>query len=204
MSIYRDVMGEAFHRLHPMLQKRYCFTTDSTFVAKGTMHVITGGPRWLAPLFWLAAKRKLLFPERGCNVPFIITNRTNEKQVHWERAFYFPGRTRYFNAVMRLDSERCVIEDYLGESAVVYSDLVFVVSDRGSITISSQNQRLLIGKKEIPLPKMFQGIATVKEGYDDEKGVYTINVSVRNPIIGRVFAYEGEFVQHENKNSRNL
>jgi len=52
-------------------------------------------------------------------------------------------------------------------------------------------------KIEIPLPRLFQGLATVIERYDDEQELYQIHVTVRNPLIGRVFSYEGTFSTNE-------
>ena len=61
------------------------------------------------------------------------------------------------------------------------------------MTIKSLGQRLVLGKIEIPLPRIFQGLATVTERFDDEQGLYQIHVTVRNPLIGMVFSYEGMF-----------
>ena len=201
VTIYRKVLGEDFERLHPMLQKRYDLTESSVFEATGTMKEIKGGPKWLYPLFTLGVNWKLLFPERGKNIPFSIKNVSRigpngESQIHWERIFHFGSTKRYFNALMSLDETRLVIKDYLGEPPLVYSDLAFAVADDGSLTIHSLNQRLVLGKTEVPLPKLFQGLATVAERYDEVNGVFCINVSVRNPLIGHVFSYEGEFVQN--------
>lgn len=137
---------------------------------KGVMLDIKGAPWFLKPMMKLLTKRKLLFPEQGSQVPFMINNtpRSNGKQIYWERAFYFPHQTRYFNALMSLDEERLVIKDYLGEPPLMYSDLVFSVED-GALLIRSLKQRLVIGSIEVPLPKWFQGVATVKEDYHDEK-----------------------------------
>lgn len=201
MSIYKKVLGNDFNRLHPMLQKRYDLDVGSTFAATGIMKEIKGGPLWLYPLFRLGVYWKLLFPERGKNIPFSIINRARigsdgESQIHWERVFHFGMTKRYFNALMSLDEIRLVIKDYLGEPPLVYSDLAFEVSDEGAITIRSLNQRLVLGKIEVPLPKLLQGLATVTEHYDDADEVYQIYVKVRNPLIGHVFSYEGEFVQN--------
>jgi hypothetical protein len=98
---------------------------------------------------------------------------------------------------MSLDKKRNIIEDYLGEPPLMYSDLKLSCIDRG-LRIESYKQRLVLGKLEIPLPKIFQGLATVSEHYNDEKDVYEIRVVVKNPIIGQVFAYEGEFTSDEN------
>nr|WP_285853247.1 DUF4166 domain-containing protein [Sporosarcina luteola] len=183
-----------------MLQKRYDLPDGSVFEASGTMREIKGGPKWLYPLFKIGVNWKLLFLERGKNVPFSIKNTAfpgsnGESQIHWERIFHFGSTKRYFNALMSLDEKRLVIKDYLGEPPLVYSDLAFDVSDDGSLTIHSLNQRLVLGKVELPLPKSLQGLATVTECYDEAAAVYRINVNVRNPLIGHVFSYEGEFVQ---------
>lgn len=59
--------------------------------------------------------------------------------------------------------------------------------------ITSGTQKVVLGKKEIPIPNLFQGRVTVLEGYDDVKDVYTIHVSIYNSLIGRIMMYAGEF-----------
>ncbi|MFB4169570.1 DUF4166 domain-containing protein [Virgibacillus sp. JSM 102003] len=198
MSIYKHVMGKDFYLLHPMLQKRYEIQKGISFTGTGMMKRIKGGPKWLFPLFWTGAKFKLLFPEHGENIPFKIINtpekgRNGEEQIHWERTFYFGSKKRYFNALMSLDSERNIIKDYLGEPHLVYSDLSFAVTKDRALKISSKRQRLVLGRLEIPLPTLFQGLATVTERYVEENDAYSIHVIVRNPLIGILFSYEGEF-----------
>ena len=175
MSIFKKVMGNDFSRLHPMLQKRYDLPEGTVFKASGIMNEIKGGPKWLYPIFRVGVKWKLLFPERGNAIPFSITNTSfigdnGESQIHWERIFHFGNKKRYFNALMSLDAERLVIKDYLGEPHLLYSDLAFTVTEEGHLTIKSLNQRLVLGKIEIPLPKLFQGLATVTEKYDETNG----------------------------------
>lgn len=202
MSIYRKVLADDFKQLHPMLQKRYDISTGAIFKASGTMYEIKGGPKWLYPLFWLGVRWKLLFPEQGKDIPFTITNRAfigdnGEGQIHWERIFHFGNKKRYFNALMSLDDKRLVIKDYLGEPHLFYSDLDFIVTDQGSLTIESLGQRLVLGKIEIPLPRIFQGLATVTETYDEHLDMYRIQVTVQNPLIGPVFSYKGVFSEDD-------
>lgn len=197
VSIYLKVLGDDFFRLHPMLQKRYAFE-EPVFQAVGTMNRISGGPKWLFPLFQLGARRKFVFPESGTDISFTIvnscfTNSAGDEQIHWERKFSFPKKMRYFNALMSLDEQRMVVKDYLGEPSIFYSDLGFTVVDAHALKIESLNQRLIIGKIEIPLPKFLQGLATVVESYDELHGVFRIHVDVKNPLIGKVLSYEGEF-----------
>lgn len=202
MSIYKKVLGSNFNRLHPMLQKRYDLPEGAVFRASGIMKDIKGGPKWLFPIFQAGIRWKLLFPEQGDDIPFTIKNHafisnTGESQVHWERIFHFGKKKRYFNALMSLDEKQSIIQDYLGEPHLLYADLALHVTDNGSLTIQSLRQRLVLGKVEIPLPRLFQGLATVIERYDDEQELYQIHVTVRNPLIGRVFSYEGTFSADE-------
>lgn len=202
MSIYKKVLGNNFNRLHPMLQKRYDLSEGTDFRASGIMKDIKSGPKWLYPIFQAGIRWKLLFPEQGKDIAFTIKNhafisKTGESQVHWERIFYFGKKKRYFNALMSLDEKQSIIQDYLGEPHLLYADLALHVTDTGSLTIQSLRQRFVLGKIEIPLPRLLQGLATVTERYDDETKLYQIHVMVRNPLVGRLFSYEGAFSTDE-------
>ena len=88
---------------------------------------------------------------------------------------------------MSMDAERLVIKDYLGEPSLVYSDLALTATSEGHLRIESRSQRLVLGKFEVPLPKIFQGLATVTDKYLEERQVIYIAVTVRNPLIGDCF-----------------
>ncbi|TWT26369.1 DUF4166 domain-containing protein [Planomicrobium sp. CPCC 101110] len=202
MSIYKEVLGSQFNKLHPMLQKRYEFPIKSPFKANGVMKSISRGPDWLLPLFLIGAKRKFLFPESGTDIPFTIVNTrqkgaNGEEQVFWERTFFFPNKTRCFNALMSRNSKSKIVKDYLGEPPLFYSELAFFVSPEGHMQIQSRKQRIVLGPIEVPLPKLLHGVTKVTEGYIEEKGVFTINVQITNPFFGLLFSYEGEFKAHE-------
>ncbi len=199
MSIYREILGEAFEQLHPKLQQRYA---GPVFKGQGTMAYIGGRPAFLRPLFSLGTRWKFLFPEQGKNIPFQIIN-TNvlgpheERQVYWERSFFFPNKTRYFHALMSLDSKKGIVKDYLGDPSLFYSDLLFRVTEDGEMHIQSDAQRFLLGTLEIPLPKMLRGNVLVKEAYVEKREVYSIHVLITNPLFGKLFEYKGEFQANE-------
>lgn len=198
MSIYEQILGGRFQQLQPMLRKRYELSMGKTFKATGTMKKISGGPKWMFPLFLLGTRWKFLFPEKGENIPFTIINTSQvgasgENQVHWVRAFHFPKRKRFFNALMSLDTGKNVVKDYLGEPSLLYSELIFFVTEEGHMRIKSGKQRLVLGPIEIPLPKMLQGNVQVTEYYIEESELFSIHVVITNPIIGPLFEYEGEF-----------
>ncbi|MFJ8066036.1 DUF4166 domain-containing protein [Psychrobacillus sp. NPDC096426] len=198
MSIYKEILGEQFAKLQPMLQKRYAFHEGKHFKATGIMKKISGGPKCLLPFFLLGTRWKFLFPEQGENIPFKIANTTRigvngENQVHWERTFQFPKKRRYFNALMSLDATKKVVKDYLGEPSLFYSELIFIVSEKGHLRIESGKQRFVLGLIEIPLPTIFQGVVRVDECYIEERDVFSIHVIITNLLIGTLFEYEGEF-----------
>ncbi len=196
--IYETLLAEDFQRLHPKLQERYLLPLHEPFHAAGTMQVIRSGPAYLRGMYALFTKNRFLFPESGKMVPFTISNvsRINEEQqaeVYWERTFYFPNATRQFNAKMTVDLDRRIVKDYLGDPSLFYSDLQFDVTKDGFLMIRSQQQRLVLGKKELSLPALLTGRVVVTEGYDDELEVYTIHVSIFNDMVGRMMMYAGQF-----------
>ena len=197
MTIYKRILGEEFYRLHPKLQERYTLTAQNEFKAVGRMKTVKSGRKWLYPFLLLMTKWKFLFPESGKDIPFEIVNRSRsiegKEEILWERVFYFPNVTRRFHARMLADHENRVVQDYLGEPSLFYSDLVFEVIETGSLRIRSAAQRLVLGKWEIPLPSWLEGRVNVVEAYDDQKERFTISVSIHNILLGPILFYEGEF-----------
>ncbi len=198
MTVYQDLLGEDFQRLHPKLQERYALPIDKPFNGVGMMSKIETGAFWLKPFFKLATRWKFLFPENGKDVPFSIKNTcrplpTGEAEIYWERTFYFKEITRHFNAFMTVDTKRGVVKDYLGEPSLFYSDLKFTVTPEGRINIRSGPQRIVIGNLKFQILRLLEGVVNVEEGYDDAREVFTIQVDIRNRIVGRLMAYEGEF-----------
>ncbi|EIM07027.1 hypothetical protein A1A1_07604 [Planococcus antarcticus DSM 14505] len=200
MTIYSTLLGKKFEQLHPKLQYRYALPLDQTFYAEGKMQQIQTGSKLLFPLYLLASKLNFLFPESGENIPFTIANRCRinqegEAEVSWERSFFFPESVRKFNAKMTLDLEKRLVKDFLGDVPLFYSDLLFDVTKEGFLMITSGTQKVVVGKKELTIPKIFKGRVFVLEGYDEVKDVYTIHVSIYNSLIGRIMRYAGEFTE---------
>ncbi|MGM9943287.1 MAG: DUF4166 domain-containing protein, partial [Lysinibacillus sp.] len=156
------------------------------------------GTKLLQPFYHLASKSRFLFPESGEKIPFQITNLNyinehGEMEVYWERVFYFPNATRQFNAKMTIDMKKRIVKDYLGDPSFFYSDLRFDVTSTGHLLIRSGKQKFVCGALEVPMPSILEGRVIVEEGYDDEKDVFTIHVSIYNDIFGRMMMYAGEF-----------
>ena len=140
MTIYPTLLGEQFEKLHPKLQQRYALPINKPFCAYGVMYTIKTGTKLLRPFYYLASKSRFLFPESGQHIPFKITNSNHmnnkgEMEVYWERVFYFPNATRYFNAKMTIDTKKQIVKDYLGDPSFFYSDLRFDVTSTGHLLI---------------------------------------------------------------------
>lgn len=200
MTIYQTLLGEDFKRLHPELQQRYTLPVDEPFFATGVMKKIESGAAWMRPFYIVAARTKFLFPESGENIPFSIRNTckvlpAGELEVLWERSFHFAKKTRNFDARMTIDPVRKVVKDYLGSPSLFYSDLHFTVTKKGKLLIRSGVQRFVLSKMELPIPKVLEGRVIVEEGFDDMRQVFTIHVSIHNPMFGRLMMYAGEFTR---------
>jgi hypothetical protein len=188
--------------LHPKLQERYDITEQKGFSGAGIMDEIAGGSVWIRPFFRFGATRRLFFPERGRNIPFTIYNEAavNEEGkavVTWNRTFSFDGTRRFFDAVMYLDEERHEIVDYFGKPPLLISTLSFYADEKGRMHIASKKQWLYLFGKRIPLPKWLYGEAQITEAFDDKEHCFQVNVSVRSPVAGILFSYEGTFREME-------
>lgn len=198
-SIYRQAMGEAFHKLHPRIQERFGYTSEDQIatIGYGTMKHIWYN-RLTAPLLKLGTSRHIMFPQGGRDIPFTIENyayvdQFGRETVTWIRKFKFAGEIRHFDATMIFSRQRKRIVDYLGSKQHLAVDLHMEAAPNGGIRILSGEQRFYEGIIGFRLPRWLTGRAEVCEWYDDEQERFRISVNVMNPVIGPVFRYEGTF-----------
>lgn len=198
-SIYEQVMGEEFQRLHPKIQERFGFDSQSRkrAIGRGTMERVWHGKFYTIPFLMLGTWRNIMFPEQGANVPFTIQNwayqdSMGRETVTWLRTFKLK-KSRRFDAYMVVDPERNLIVDYLGNHQHLAVDIHLSVADNGGLQLTSGEQRFYEGIVGFRFPMAFSGIATVCEWYDDEIQKYRIKVDVRNKVWGFLFGYEGTF-----------
>ncbi len=119
-SIYEEVLGEDFQRLHPRVQERFSFNSESHkgAIGRGVMERIWHGRWYTRPFLKVGAWRNIMFPEQGTNIPFTIENwayldSLGRETVTWLRSFKV-GPGRRFDAYMVRDPNRNLIVDYLG------------------------------------------------------------------------------------------
>lgn len=201
MSIYRRAMGDEFDRLHPKIQERFGFDSNSGIasVGRGVMEVMERGPWWTVPFLWVGSLRHIMFPETGRDVPFTVHNyayadRYGRETVSWVRHFELPRRRRWFDATMVYSEQRQRLIDYIGNQQHLAVDMRCTVDpETGGLRLQSGEQRLYEGWIAFKFPLFASGIAEVIEWYDDEAEEFRITVDVRNRVFGLLFSYRGRF-----------
>jgi hypothetical protein len=198
-SIYQQLLGADFTRLHPRIQERFGFSSadGKAAIGRGVMEELWHGRPYTLPFLYIGSWRRIMFPERGRNVPFTIENYAyrdhfGRETVTWLRTFR-TRRTRRFDAYMIASAQRDCIVDYLGSHQHLAVDIDLSVDERGGLRLTSGAQRFYEGRIDFTFPLAFSGIAKVCEWYDDERGKFCIDVSVRNRIWGPLFGYRGAF-----------
>lgn len=197
-SIFAEAMGDDFHRLHPMLQRRFGVGLTSGYgcIGTGVMSSIRRGPWWTVPFLYLGKVRNILIPDVGRNVPFVIMNYPyrdplGRETVTFIREYHVRRKPSRFDATMVLHDGRLV--DYLGTHQHLAVDLSLNADKDGSLRLTSHGQRFYEGRLGFRFPLLFSGEATLHERYNDDAEIFRISLEVRNRVFGFLFGYEGEF-----------
>jgi hypothetical protein len=198
-SIYQEVLGAEFNRLHPQIQRRFGFRSSDgvASIGRGVMEELWHGKPFTLPFLYVGAWRRILFPERGTNVPFTIRNyayrdRFGRETVTWIRDFQ-TRRPRRFDAYMIHSERRGKVVDYLGTHQHLAVDIDLSVDERGGLRLRSGEQRFYEGPIAFRFPLFFSGVADVCEWFDDAAGRFRIEVRVTNRFWGPLFGYRGSF-----------
>jgi hypothetical protein len=199
-SIFARALGSDFERLHPCIQARFGFDSSAGYgsVGRGVMDEIWRGGAWTVPFLATGARRHIMFPDTGRDVPFTIENHAfvddfGRETISMIRTFELARRTRRFDAWMVFSEGRARIVDYLGSHEELAVDLDVSVAPSGGIRLVSGGQRLYTGSFGIPVPLAISGVADVVEWFVEAIGRYRITVDVRNRRFGRLFGYSGTF-----------
>lgn len=198
-SIYELALGEKFGSLHPRIQERFGFSSRDgrACIGTGIMDELWHGAIYTMPFLYVGSGRRIMFPERGCNVPFTIRNyayvdQYGRETVTWIRNFA-TRRPRRFDAYMIFSQERGRIVDYLGTHQHLAVDIDLSVDERGGLRLRSGEQRFYEGVIGFRFPMLFSGIADVCEWFEEKDQRFHIEVKVANQVWGPLFGYRGAF-----------
>jgi hypothetical protein len=199
-SIFERAMGDEFGRLHPMLRRRFGVGLEAGYacVGSGTMSRVRRGPWWTVPFLQIGRLRNILVPDQGRDVPFRIENypyrdELGRETVTFVREYAIRGHERRFDATMILSDRLGRIVDYLGTHQHLAVDLELHTEPDGSLLLRSDAQRFYEGPFGFRFPMLFSGRAELRERYDDDAGVFRVDLRVHNRVFGFLFGYEGAF-----------
>jgi len=195
--IMQRALGDRFADLHPRIREQYAITSESgeAWVGRGVMEEIWRGSRFV-PFLMLGATRRVMFAERGRDVPFEIANYAyldgvGRETLTWCREFLFPTPRRFDETLIYSERRgRAVV--YAGTHQHLAVELELGVED-GALVLRTGVQRLYEWGIGIRIPRLFSGVAEVTERYDDEAGRFAVDVAITNPVWGRIFGYRGWF-----------
>jgi hypothetical protein len=163
-SIYQRALGSDFERLHPEIQGRFGFSSKDQIasIGRGVMEEIWRGPFYTVPFLYVGAWRRIMFPEIGCQVPFVIENYAfvdsfGRETVTWIRMFESSCRRR-FDAYMIYSSKRGCIVDYLGTHQHLAVDIELAVDAEGGLRLRSGAQRFYEGPIAFNFPLSSQAL----------------------------------------------
>lgn len=205
-SIYRDALGDEFERLHPRMQRRFGFSSADEIcqIGTGVMDEVWRGPWWTVPFLMLGSTQRVLFPNRGRNIPFTVANYAyldsfGRETVTWSRRFQMRRCYRSFDATMIHSHERDTIVDYLGTGQHMAVDIACSVDDEGAMCIKTGAQRIYGRGLAVGCPLHVSGEATVRESWDEQAQRFRISVRVENRHFGPLFGYHGSFTVVERR-----
>lgn len=114
-------------------------------------------------------------------------------QLAATRTFQFRTGDQQFRDVLVAAGAPGVLLNHLGSKRRLTLVLHCAVSPQGHLLITSDSAHLRIGRGQIKLPRLLSVAAHVEDGYDSERQRRTVNVVVKNPIVGVVMQYRGWF-----------
>ena len=136
-SIYKCALGEEFDRLHPRVRERFAISSEDGAATdgRGVMDEVWRGRPYTLPFLAFGTWRRIMFPTRGFDIPFIVENYPyvdsfGRETVTWIRTFDFPRRTRRFDAYLIWSEQRARIVDYLGSHQHLAVDIHLSVDEQ--------------------------------------------------------------------------
>lgn len=215
-SVSELILGDEIAQLHPQL-RRYFGPIPAGHEGRGRGVYSWAGPRHrvLRPVFAWLAWRRILFPERGRDVPFTVVNtRSGAGALSARREFEFPRVTRIMEdtmCVVRGKGGASRLVDRLGRRRGLEVDLELDVHEGGVRMRSTRlGVRLNVpvlrkhgrarGREavlrprtlRVPLPRIVT-MTLDERAHPSEDGRQRVDVRLRAPLLGDVFRYVGDF-----------
>ena len=155
--------------------------------------------RWFRPILHLLARSDTLFPENATDAPttmhiFIGRDKAGRLCHYWNRTFRFPHRERRINAHLVWEPARRWVAEWMGPGDCLEMAWHVQFAPPSVIEIDARMEALRLGSLRIPLPRLMQLDAyTVDTADSDRDDHLRCELTLSNPLLGRMFGYEGAF-----------
>lgn len=196
-ALFERALGDGWGDLHPKLRERYGVVPgdDREVVGTGEMDRLTRG-RLALPALWLGTLDDFVFPEQGADVPFTITTDAFVDDAGREALFldrrFETDPPRHLVDTLRWNPQRGCITDLYGRRGHVVADL-HLRADDGALVLELGRQWLRVRGRYLPQPGALSVAGAIRDWYDDAAGEFHVAIDIRHPLVGRVFACEGQF-----------
>jgi hypothetical protein len=193
-------LGASFAELDGATQRRFGIraTDERAHFGVGTMTTMRVA-RWAKWLLRPWNRHAIGIDASGINVPFTITNvgfvdEHGREGITVSRRFSVTDRVVHFDATM-LEGEHGEVCDQLGSDQSVVATLRVGVDEhtKGIRLTSTRLAHVTRKGRTVRIPTVVAGRATVHEWWDQSHDCFRIAVSVRHPLFGEVFGYDGTF-----------
>ncbi|GAA1494075.1 DUF4166 domain-containing protein [Curtobacterium herbarum] len=197
--------------LHPRL-RTYFGAVPPGHVGRGNgVFTVVGTPRrWLWPVLRVLARDAVVFPVWEHDVPFTVenrpvhvrrgrsgphTDREARPAVRAHRTFHFASGDRTMVDAITAEPEGLV--DHLGRHGRVSTLLAVTVPrtgpDAGALRLVSTRVSVHALGREWRLPSALSPRVLLTERFDDEADVQRVSLTLRAPVLGTLYRYEGAF-----------
>jgi hypothetical protein len=190
-SVYQRALGNDFGSLEPHLQSYFGpIPAGRVGTGHGAYDLARSRLRFLRPFLALVAKRHVLFPELGHDVPFSIINTPgSDGSLSAIRTFEFPERTRVMEDTMTVVDGQLI--DRIGKRrGLEIATRLGVVA--GALHMTSTRLALRAGPLRIPLPPLAT-MHLVERTDPVDPSRQRVDVRINAPRLGEVFRYTGGF-----------
>ena len=192
--VMKRALGDGWERLAPVVRRHYDLAVGGVTNAsiRGVMDEVHHNLP-ATPFLWIGRLLGALVVYRGRDVPVTVCNWVeggSPAVMRWHRTFHFRGRTPY--------TFRSTMEHVAGKEIVELVRFGFgirmAMSERdGALHYEGRGYRWRIGRFAFNLPEwLILGHGRIIEEAIDEHR-FRIAFEMRHPLLGRTFAYSGEF-----------
>lgn len=191
-SPYAQALDEHLEELHPRLRDYFQTLPEGHIgIGEGVFSRVGTPRRWLWPFLRPLHDRGVIYAGWQLSVPFRVTNRLVDGRAVSEREFLLPGDSWTMRDAVSLNPHGRLVDE-LGDPAIVAASFDTTITD-GALQLTSRAVGIRIGRIHLRMPRLLSPVVRLTESFDDVTDRQRVAVTIRVPLLGRVYEYSGDF-----------